>query len=73
MTLFYKIMNSLTPRYAKDPIPTPYWSNYSFRNHDAVGRMGARTEKFHSSFILIACLSGIRLTQRLRMRCQLLC
>ena len=50
MTLFYKIMNNLTPHYTKTPIPTPHQSKYALRNHDTVGRIGARTEKFHASF-----------------------
>ena len=49
MTLFYKIMNNLAPQYNKDPIPTPHQSKYALRNHDAVGRIGARTEKFQST------------------------
>ena len=50
MTLFYKIMNNLTPLYTKEPIPPPHQSQYSLRNQDVVGRIGARTEKFQSSF-----------------------
>ena len=50
MTLFYKITNNLTPQYTKDSIPTPHQSKYALRNHDTVGRIGARTEKFQSSF-----------------------
>ena len=50
MTLFYKIMNNLTPQYTKDPIPTPHQSKYALRNHDTVGRIGAKTEKIQSSF-----------------------
>ena len=50
MTLFYKIMNNLTPQYTKDPIPTPHQSKYGPRNHAAVRRIGARTEKLQSSF-----------------------
>ena len=50
MTLFYKIMNNLTPLYTKEPIPPPHQSQYSLRNQDVVGRIRARTEKFQSSF-----------------------
>ena len=50
LTLFYKILNNLTPLYTKEPIPTLHQSNYSLRHQDAVGRMRARTEKFKSSF-----------------------
>ena len=49
MTLFYKIMNNLTPQYTEDLIPTPHQSKYALRNHDSVGRIGARTEKIQSS------------------------
>ena len=50
MTLCYKIMNNLTPQYTEDLIPTPHQSKYALRNHDTVGRIGARTEKCQSSF-----------------------
>ena len=32
MTLFYEIMNDLTPLYTKEPIPSPHQSQYSLRN-----------------------------------------
>ena len=50
LTLFYKIMNNLTPLYTKEPIPQPHQSNYCLRNHGVVGRMRARTEQFQSDF-----------------------
>ena len=50
MTLFYKIMNNLTPRYTKEPSPPNHKSQYSLRNQDAIVRFRARTEKFQSSF-----------------------
>ncbi len=50
LTLFYKIINNLTPSYTKEPIPPLRQPQYSFRNHDFVGRIRARTEKFESSF-----------------------
>ena len=50
LTLFYKILNNLTPLYTKEPIPTLHQANYSLRHQDTVGRMRARTEKFKSSF-----------------------
>ena len=43
-------MNDLTPQYTKDPIPTPHQSRYYLRSHDAVGQMGAKTEKFQYRF-----------------------
>ena len=50
LTLFYKIINNLTPLYTKEPIPPLHHSSYSLRNRDAIGRIKARTEKFQSSF-----------------------
>ena len=50
MTLFYKIMNNLTPLYNKEPIPPLHQLPYSLRSQDVIGRLGARTEKFQSSF-----------------------
>ena len=50
LTLFYKIINNLTPLYTRDPIPALHQSQYSLRKRDVVGRIGARTEKFQSSF-----------------------
>ena len=49
-------MNSLTPQYTEDSIPTPRHSKYYLRNHDAVGRMGAKSEKFQRRFYL-DCIS----------------
>ena len=50
LTLFYKIINNLTPLYTKEPIPPFQQPNYSLRNQDVVGQIRARTEKFLSSF-----------------------
>ena len=50
LTLFYKIINNLTPLYTKEPIPPLHQLSYSLRTQDAIGRMKARTEKFQSSF-----------------------
>ena len=50
LTLFYKIINNLTPIYTKDPIPPLQQFQYSLRNQDVIGRIKARTEKFKSSF-----------------------
>ena len=50
LTLFYKIINNLTPLYMKEPIPPLQQSNYSLRNQDVIGQIRARTEKFLSSF-----------------------
>ena len=40
----------MTPLHSKEPIPLLQRSNYSLRNQDVIGRIGARTEKFQSSF-----------------------
>ena len=37
LTLFFKIINNLTPDYTKDPIPPLQQSHYSLRNQDAIG------------------------------------
>ena len=50
LTLFYKFMNDLTPAYTMNPIPPFQQSQYSLRNQDVVGRIGARTEQFQSAF-----------------------
>ena len=50
LTLFYKILNNLTPLYTKEPIPQPHQSNYSLRNQNVVGRIRVRTEQFQSGF-----------------------
>ena len=43
-------MNDLTPAYTINPIPLFQQSQYSLRNQDVVGQIGARTEKFQSAF-----------------------
>ena len=50
LTLFYKIINDLTPWYTKEPIPLQQQPNYSLRNQDVIGQIRGRTEKFLSSF-----------------------
>ena len=50
LTLFYKIINDLTPWYTKEPIPPLQQLNYSLRNQDVIGQIRGRTEKFLSSF-----------------------
>ena len=50
LTLFYKILNNLTPSYMKDPFPPQRPLQYCLRNQDVIGRIKARTEKFQSSF-----------------------
>ena len=50
LTLFYKVINNITPLYTKKPIPPSHQSSYSLRKQDAIGRIKARTAKFLSSF-----------------------
>ena len=50
LILFYKFINSLTPKYTTDPIPPLRQSRYSLRKQDAIGRIRTRTEKFQSTF-----------------------
>ena len=52
LTLFYNIVNHLTPKYTLDPIPPLHQSQYSLRKPNVIGRIRARTEKFQSSFYL---------------------
>ena len=56
LTLFYKIVNNLTPDYARHTIPQLYESNYDLRSHAAIGQIQTRTEAFKSSFYP-SCLS----------------
>ena len=50
LTLFYKIMNNLTPSYTQEPIPSFRQSNYSLRNGEVIGPMRGRTERLQHSF-----------------------
>ena len=50
LTLFYKFINNLTPRYTVDPIPPLHQSQYCLRDQDVIGHIKARTEKFKSTF-----------------------
>ncbi len=50
LTLFYKIINNLTPDYTRDPMPPLQQVQYSLRERDTIGQIRARTEKYKSSF-----------------------
>ena len=50
LTLFYKIVNNLTPDYTRNPVPHPHESNYDLRRNATVGQILARTQAFKSSF-----------------------
>ena len=67
LTLFYKIINNLTPLYTRDPIPPLHQSQYSLRKQDVVGRIGARTEKFQSSFYPNCILEWNKLDPEIRL------
>ena len=51
LTLFYKLVNNLSPEYTVDPIPPLHQSQYCLRDRDVIGRMRARTEKFKSTIL----------------------
>ena len=57
LTVFYKMINSMSPAYTTDPIPQLQQSQYSLRKQDVIGRIRARTERFRSSFYP-SCLSN---------------
>ena len=50
LTLFYKIVNNLTPDYTRNPVPHLHESNYDLRRNATVGQILARTQAFKSSF-----------------------
>ena len=50
LTLFYKIVNNLTPDYTRHPIPQIYKSNYDLRTNATIRQIQTRTEAFKSSF-----------------------
>ena len=50
LTLFYKFVNNLAPKYTLDPIPPPHRSQYYLRNQSVIEQLNARTEKFKLSF-----------------------
>ena len=50
LTLFYKIVNKLTPAYMLHSIPPLQQAQYSLRRGDVIGQIRARTERFKSSF-----------------------
>ena len=50
LTLFYKFVNNLAPKYTLDPIPPLHRSQYYLSNQGVIGQLNARTEKFKLSF-----------------------
>ena len=50
LTLFYKVVNYLSPEYTVHPIPPLNQSQYHLRDQDVIGRLRARTDKFKCSF-----------------------
>ena len=60
ITLFYKILNNLTPDYIKNPVPHPHESNFDLRRSATVGQILVRTQAFKNQvFIPTAYLNGI--------------
>ena len=45
LTLFYKVINNLTPDYTRDPLPTLQQVQYSLRERDTIRQIRPRTEK----------------------------
>ena len=54
LTLFYKIINGLTPSYSKAIIPDATCHRYALRHSDCVPSMRYRTEAFENGFFLFA-------------------
>ena len=50
LTLFYKIINGLTPSYLKAIIPDATFHRYALRHSDCIPSMRCRTETFKNSF-----------------------
>ena len=50
LTLFYKIVNNLTPDYTRNPVPHPHESSYDLRRIAKIGQIQTRTQVFKSSF-----------------------
>jgi len=48
LTMFYKIMNNLTPVYLRDPIPPK--SRHGLRSPDVLNVIPFRTDRYHHSF-----------------------
>ena len=59
LTLFYKMINNLTPECTRDPIPESQPAHYSLRNQDVNARVRARTENSSLASTPIAYLNGI--------------
>ena len=49
LTMFYKILNNLTPEYLKAPLPIPQ-NVYSLRRNRIVAPMPCRSDKYKNSF-----------------------
>ena len=50
LTLFYKFVHNLAPKYTLDPITPLHQSQYYLGNQGVIGQLDARTEKFKLSF-----------------------
>ena len=67
LTLFYTIINNLTPEYTTDPVPPIHPSLYSLCSQDVIGRIKSRTENFKSSFYPNCLSERNKLEQELRL------
>ena len=50
LTIFYKIMNGLTPNYMRDPIPEPIRHLYGLRPTNVIRPLRCRNDRFQKSF-----------------------
>ena len=70
LTVFYKVINNLTPIYMKDPIPQPPQSRRDtlFATRMPLGEPGQEQKSSNLAFILTAYLNGIKLILKLGLR-----
>ena len=50
LTIFYKIMNDLTPKYMRDPVPQPIRHLYGLRPTNVIRPLRCRNDRFQKSF-----------------------
>ena len=66
LSLFYKIVNNLTPDYTRHPLPNPQEATYELRRRTVIGQVFARTKGFKFSFYPNCLLEWDRLDQDIR-------
>ena len=64
LTLFYKIINNMSPAYTTDPIPQLQQSQYALRKQDVFGRIREGQRDFNLVSIPVVCLIGMFYVQR---------